>query len=289
MSEAVSTLEVDVAPAQPGRQLAAARENCGLSVADVAHQLKLSSAQVEAMEAGDYQRLPGAVFVRGFIRNYARLVKLDPALLLSGAEPQLRPAAQPEPELQHSVNIPFPSGRDFGWRKYAIAALLVAVVIFAFYRDDAIDTMVSSRQAVLPQARVVAPPQVAEAVSMPPAAALSGATAESARPESAAAQTAKIEAEKQPTSSTFTAADHEPDVHLITFSFDRESWVEIRDGDGRRIFSQLNAAGTEQAVSGRPPLTLVVGNAPGVRMTHNGQTVDLAPYTKVDVARLTLE
>jgi cytoskeleton protein RodZ len=290
MSEAVSTLEAEVAPAQPGRQLAAARENCGLSVADVAHQLKLSSAQVEAMEAGNYERLPGAVFVRGFIRNYARLVKLDPVLLLAGAEPQLRPAAQPEPELQHSVNIPFPSGRDFGWRKYAIAALLAAVVIFAFFRDDAIDTIVSSRQAALPPPQVAATPQAVDAPIVPPAAALSDATAESARSEPSAAQTGKIEAGKQPTISTLTAAvDHGPDAHQITFSFDRESWVEIRDGNGRKIFSQLNAAGTEQAVSGRPPLTLVVGNAPGVRLTHNGQTVDLAPYTKVDVARLTLE
>jgi cytoskeleton protein RodZ len=290
MSEAVSTLEVEVAPAQPGRQLAAARESCGLSVADVAHQLKLSPAQVEAMEAGNYQRLPGAVFVRGFIRNYARLVKLDPALLLADAERQLRPAVQPEPELQHSVNIPFPTGRDFRWRKYAIVALLVAVVIFGFYRDDAIDAIVSSRQVALPQAQVVAQQHAVEEIVVPPAAVLSDATAESARTEPAATQTEKIEAQKKSTISTRTAAvTHEPDEHLIKFRFDRESWVEIRDRNGRKIFSQLNPAGTEQAVSGRPPLTLVVGNAPGVRLTRNGQPVDLAPYTNVDVARLTLE
>ena len=290
MSEAVSPLEVEVAPAQPGRQLAAARESCGLSVADVAHQLRLSPGQVEAMEAGNYQRLPGAVFVRGFIRNYARLVKLDPALLLAGAEPQLRPAVQPEPELQHSVNIPFPTGRDFRWRKYAIVVLLVLVVIFEFYRDDAIDAIVSSRQVELPQAQVAAQQHPVEESVVPPAAVLSDATAESARTEPAATQTGKIEAEKKSTISTRTAAvTHEPDEHLIKFRFDRESWVEIRDRNGRKIFSQLNPAGTEQAVSGRPPLTLVVGNAAGVRLTHNGQPVDLAPYTNVDVARLSLE
>jgi cytoskeleton protein RodZ len=71
--------------------------------------------------------------------------------------------------------------------------------------------------------------------------------------------------------------------------FSRESWVEIRDRQGRTIFSQLNPAGTAQAVSGQPPLRLVVGNATGVRMLYNDRTVDLAPYTQVDVARLTLE
>ncbi len=57
------------AQAQLGRQLAAARESSGFSIADIARQLKLSPWQVEAMEAGNYERLPGAVFVRGFVRN----------------------------------------------------------------------------------------------------------------------------------------------------------------------------------------------------------------------------
>jgi cytoskeleton protein RodZ len=71
--------------------------------------------------------------------------------------------------------------------------------------------------------------------------------------------------------------------------FARESWVEIRDRNGRKIFSQLNEPGTEQVVTGVPPLSLVVGNAIGVQLTHNEQPVNLGPYTKVDVARLTLE
>jgi cytoskeleton protein RodZ len=76
---------------------------------------------------------------------------------------------------------------------------------------------------------------------------------------------------------------------LVRFRFAQASWVEIRDRDGRKIFSQFNPAGTEQVVSGVPPLTLVVGNAKGVGLTYNEQPVDLAPHTKVDVARLTLE
>ena len=54
MSEAVATVDVETASAQLGRQLAAARESGGLSVADVARQLRLSPSQVEAIEAGAY-------------------------------------------------------------------------------------------------------------------------------------------------------------------------------------------------------------------------------------------
>ena len=85
------------------------------------------------------------------------------------------------------------------------------------------------------------------------------------------------------------SALHKPGEHWVKLKFEREAWVEIRDRNGRKIFSRLNPAGTEQAVSGQPPLTLVVGNAAGVRVTHNDQWVDLAPYVKIDVARLTLE
>src|SRR5262245_2872697 len=82
-----------------GTLLGAAREAQNLTVAEVARHLKLSVHQVEALEAGEYHRLPGPVFVRGFIRNYARLLKIDPEQLLSAAEslPQVeqRPAAPP--------------------------------------------------------------------------------------------------------------------------------------------------------------------------------------------------
>lgn len=284
MTEAAPTCNVDVAPAyaQTGRQLAAARESCGFSVAEIARQLKLSPSQVEALEAEDYARLPGAVFVRGFIRNYARLVKLDPALLLPDVERHLPSPTRSAPEAPLSVEIPFPSGRRFNWHKYAIAglALLVPVVMFEFYSGDAPEVNITSSQVAPPQTQVVAAEPAAEAiVGEPPVAAISDA----------AGRAGKSPAEKPASSTRLADRPSRPGDHRVRLKFDRESWVEIRDRSGQRIFSQLNPAGSEQVVSGQPPLTLVVGNAVAVHLTHNDQRVDLAPYTKVDVARLTLE
>jgi cytoskeleton protein RodZ len=75
----------------------------------------------------------------------------------------------------------------------------------------------------------------------------------------------------------------------VEFSCETESWVEIRDASGEVIFSALNAAGTRRVVQGAAPLTVVIGNASGVRLSFNSAPVNLAPYTRVDVARLTLE
>ena len=67
----------------PGKALAAQREAMGWSVEQVADQLKLAVRQVVALEAGDYAALPGPAVVRGFIRAYAKVVKLDPAPLVA--------------------------------------------------------------------------------------------------------------------------------------------------------------------------------------------------------------
>jgi cytoskeleton protein RodZ len=67
----------------PGKTLQAQREAMGWSVEQVADQLKLAVRQVVAIEAGDYAALPGPAVVRGFIRAYAKVVKLDPAPLVA--------------------------------------------------------------------------------------------------------------------------------------------------------------------------------------------------------------
>ena len=89
MSEQVNTPEVVsedvvVMSGPPvGEQLRLAREARGLEVADIAQTLKLGPRQVEALEAGDWKGLPGNTFIRGFVRNYARLVQIDQAALMT--------------------------------------------------------------------------------------------------------------------------------------------------------------------------------------------------------------
>src|SRR3970040_2387988 len=66
-----------------GAVLRDAREHLGLSVADVANQIKFAPRQIEAIEADDYQHLPEAAFLRGLIRSYAKILQLDAQALLA--------------------------------------------------------------------------------------------------------------------------------------------------------------------------------------------------------------
>jgi cytoskeleton protein RodZ len=72
-----------------GEQLRLARERQQLSVSQVSDLTKIKTEHVRALEAGDYSVFPAPVYVRGFVRSYARLVKQDPALLLSQLEDEL--------------------------------------------------------------------------------------------------------------------------------------------------------------------------------------------------------
>jgi cytoskeleton protein RodZ len=75
----------------------------------------------------------------------------------------------------------------------------------------------------------------------------------------------------------------------LKFRFKGESWVEVRDGRGRVLFQQLNPAGSEADVTAKPPFSIVVGNAPDVQLSMNGQAFNLEPHTRVAVARFNVE
>ena len=115
-----------------GRTLRETREHLGMSVADVANQIKFAPRQIEALEADDFQHLPEAAFLRGFIRSYAKILNLD-------AQPLLEQLPSDKPVSQQlapaSVGVPFPGApsllRQNQFWLYAAALLAVVAGIFA--------------------------------------------------------------------------------------------------------------------------------------------------------------
>ena len=122
-----------VAPisASAGALLRAAREAAGMSIDAVAQQLKLAPRQVKALEDGDFTLLPGRTFVRGFMRNYARLVHLDPEAVL-GALPSTAAPTLDSPPLHSTAQtmgeLPTAEAPRHGWTRWAIPLTLVAII-----------------------------------------------------------------------------------------------------------------------------------------------------------------
>lgn len=269
------------ADAAPGQVLAAARKAQNLGVDDVARQLRLSVKQVEALEAGQFDRLPGPVFVRGFIRNYAKLLRLDPDRLVEAAAASL-PSRVEQEATPPSHDIPFPQARRRRWPVYVFASVLIVagLAAYEFYWGESRVTV--TRTAPLPDSTPVgqpsleqpqaAQPQIPQEAPVEPGAEVGGGL--QAQPPAPAPLS------QQPATA--------PGLGRLAFVFERESWVQVRDRDGKTILLRHNPAGTAQQVEGLPPLTLVIGNAHGVKLTYNDRAVDLSPHTQADVARLTL-
>lgn len=289
MSES-SELQTASPEAGPGRTLERLRTERKLSIADVAQRLKYGARQIEALEAEEFDRLPGATFVRGMVRGYAKLLEIDPEPILGSLE---RRYVRGEVSLDlRAKRVPFPQGgRRRGNRIYLFLSLVVIVVVAGLLYEWQVGAFPWPRhlasgatQAPLQPAKsrpapAEVPPQEAVVPVAPPAPAAEKPAAVAAAAPVPHAQPPAVAAQPQ-------TAGGEVKIRM---EFAGESWVEIKDKDGQMLMSQLNPTGSRRVVSGRGPLSLVIGNAANVRLTYNDQAVDLKPYIQIEVARLTLQ
>lgn len=289
----------------PGAILAAERERQGLARADIAQRLHMSVSQVEALEAGDYERLPRGTFLRGFTRNYARALGLD-AENLVGLLSQAAPRESAPRIVVPSQNIRFdPLGQRLANPYVKAAGIAAAVLVLGFaamywwlfIRPQGVQTTIVKKPAIevttpvpVPAPAPVEPTKAEEPPAQP------AVTQPAPAPEPApapvvttpAAPAAAIKPNIQTGSPAEPAPAPAPGEGVIRLAFRAAAWVEITDARGKMLLSRTHSGGSSAEVVGKPPFTLVIGNAPEVRLTYNGREVDLAPHTRVAVARFTL-
>jgi cytoskeleton protein RodZ len=268
-----------------GQQLRAAREARGLTVADVSRAIKLGPRQVVAIEADDWPSLPCTAIIRGFVRNYARLLDLNPDLLMSALDSIKMPQA---PELELSVGSPvnIPHDGAVDRREYVrvlsgLIVLALAVLAYFFLPQEVLNSALSALKAAT-QSRDVA----AEKVLVPGSDAVKSSEVAMAPPATSVLQGGATTPQLQSVPGSASAS---ASANALQFSFAQPSWVEVRDRSGQIIFSQLSQADSQREIEGQPPFTLVIGNASNVTLKYKGRTVDLSMRSKDDVARLTLE
>ena len=284
-----------------GVKLRAAREAKGWSPQDAGSRLRLMSRQIEAMEAEDFFRLGQPVFARGFVRNYAKLLGLNPDELLD------QMTVVKVSRVQETESMPFTPSQEFWkspWVLGVIAAVILAVAIpVSLYWWLTSDEIGQAAPAVAEKPVQPPPPPpapmpegeqpAASESPLPeqPAGTLGGVhgAAQATAPAVQQAATRPVEAAAKPVpaASAVPAAAPAPAAGL-RLQFDEISWVQVRDSSGQIVHSGLNPAGALVDVAGKAPFYLVVGNAEKVRVIYKGKAIDLKPFTSVNVARFTL-
>jgi cytoskeleton protein RodZ len=253
-----------------GEALARARLAAGLSLDDIAQQLKFAPRQLDALEQGRLEELPGATYVRGMVRSYARLLKLDAGPLVERIVAQL-----PVPDAgllaaRFNQPVPFADASKRVNLLYVAFSVVILAVVGAFAFEWYYEQSGAAKLTFVPAGRL-------------PAATVASAVSPSL---------AVIETQSGARPGVDPATEREaiaPVKRRIVLRFEKAAWVEIRDGEGRTLFSQLNPGGSERVVEGEPPFSLVVGNAHHVRLTYDDREVDLIPHVKIEVARFTLD
>lgn len=292
-----------------GHILRKARIAKGMSIDDVSRQLRISVQQVEAIEKEDFEKLPGRTFLRGFVRNYANLVQLDPIPLL-----QMLPASVPvistyEQTPFKNKQISFASNRENSGNNrliIIIVFLLIAILGVYFFSDT--DNWNKRSDNSINSETNVATDKASVEIQLPLSSAVKNIT--NAQPDKAQEKSAQIIFEKN----TKTESDAKTEILTIPtenksdiqkvqkstalssemgnlhFKFIADSWIKVTDGKNVTILEQIRKGGSEQVITGKRPLSIVLGNASGVNLTYNDKEIDIVSYKKKDgTARFTLE
>lgn len=313
------TLAEAVGSPLPGLSLQQAREKKGLSLEEVSNRIKISVAQLDALERGDIQVLPGLAFARGYVRTYGRLLELDADVLVrdfnalygGGAQRPVKTINRVKPQAHLGdpmirvsvvVFVLILFGSSIWWWQTqmggstslvgvfsAVSSALVAPEPIAKPEEgiveisDAADTVPALRQSAEPAAKEADPEYLSEEDIARLAKGLEKDALEST---AADVKETVLVAEAE------NAAESEEAVQaVLMIRFSDECWVSIKDASGKVIFASLMQEGnTLERNLDSLPVELLIGQASAVAQSaFRGQPLDLALYTKKGVARLTLE
>lgn len=265
-----------------GERLRSARMACNLDMAKLAARIHLTADVVDALEHDDYSEMPARVFVRGYVRNYARAVNLPVGSVLAQFNRQW-PEEDYQGLLDKSPRLEADPHLRRRWPGVVIWLVVVGLMLmwwqgyldryFTRWQEGPETTPVaassgqsSNRVADAPVAETVEAESPAFAAS-PPAA----ETVSETKPES--------EPEPEPTGVSSE----------VVVRFLGDSWVDIRDSRRKYKLIGIMKRGTERRLGGTPPYTVVLGNARAVELRVDGEPYDLARHIQRNVARFTLE
>jgi cytoskeleton protein RodZ len=271
-----------------GGRLKAERERKGFSTQKAADQLHLDAWVIEALESGDYARMGPSVYGKGHLKRYAGLLGLPADEIISAYEtrpPTATPQAQAPPLRMRTAETP---DRAPPWATVtgvAIISMLVAVASVLWWRPwharGAAATVgrAASEMATAPgngprKMPGDGPPDGRSADRE----AGSGSIAESTAPGGARTVTAAAAA----------PADSVPGLgHArLKLSFSADSWVDVRDASGRRLFAGRGHANSVKTIAGAAPMKVYLGFASGVQLEVNNRVVAIGPqFVTGDVAR----
>lgn len=269
-----------------GERLRAARAAQGLSAQQVADRMHLDAWVIEALENADYVRIGPPVYVKGHLKRYAGDLGLPAAEIIDAYD--TRSAVTPVPaELQTVMPVPAAMAADRPPLRAAVLCLAAAAVIVVIaYRwqhreptASATDFTTAAATESTAASRAATDDDGKAATAASTTIVASGTAAPGAFAREAAALEAATEAGgAEPTLGAGYAR--------LRLSFSANSWVDVHDAEGRRLYSGNGLANSVKTIAGDAPMKVYLGFANGVQLQVNSRAVAIGrQFVAGDVAR----
>src|ERR1035441_4763130 len=271
-----------------GDTLRRTRLKRNLQLEEISNELKISTRILQAIENDQYDKLPGGVFAKSFVRQYARLLGLDEEEIAGRMQQAMGPGEdiqqvpeRPKPGSVAPIQVPkvdeweTVGDKRFRWSGWLSAAVLVAVMVVcsAVYtwmqRPKAPVTAQASpsaQSAPAPAPSVTAPtPSPVEPAAAPPQ------VAEQKPVEQRPEEQQPAEPAAVPAAARVAPPNPDATVH-VEITADEAVWVRAR-ADGKYAFSATMEGHTTRTVEGVKEVNLLLGNAGGGTISLNGKPI----------------
>lgn len=270
-----------------GRLLQEERQRQGLSEKTIADRLHITMHYVRAIESDSYDKLPGAVFAKGYIRSYALALGLEADKLLS-----LYGGQEPVPSQPRAINPKIRinnkrSNSNFHWSIYCVFAFVFGFASLWAYSSFFAENEMPVAELVNPQAleNIQSPDTV---IARPFTEVGSPILATTPMP----VEEAPIAQVLDTTEPSSDAQSNESNNRIIEIfstgedvlevSFTGESWIEIRDSGIASVFRDIREAGDVVRITGVAPFKILLGDAPFASLQLNGIEIDVSDAIRID-------
>ncbi|WP_372770463.1 RodZ domain-containing protein [Pseudoalteromonas sp.] len=272
-----------------GEQLSNAREQFNVSVDEMAHRLKLTATQIEALEREDYGKLGPVTFVKGYIRCYCRDFSLDESALMSQFSHQREEAEKRMQSFSRRTEREAKDNRLMLF-SYAIIALIIGSSLFIWWQNREISqvTTVVSTETELSEAENVSKINVSQVEGTEQLRPTQSDVAITIEEQSGLNQQPLLEQTSVPVSNTDVKNNRADNVDTITMTFKGDSWVEIFDAEGERVAFGVKKKGYVMTLEGKAPFNVVLGKHYIVDVKFNGDLIDISHFPTNRLAKFSL-
>ena len=274
-----------------GDKLRREREMRGVSLEEISESTKIGTRSLRALEEGDFDKLPGGIFNKGFVRAYSRFLGLDEEQTVADFDTALKEhrLASGHVEEVPIEDEPEPASSQ-GLVLIAIVVVLIAAVAFGAYRlrvrRSQFDS--ASDQSKIGNAPIAATTDAAPAISpspqestakaaanpTSPSAEIKATNSEASKSSPNSSGTAKsVEGSAARTESSEASSNASPPIRLEVFAKE-QSWLSV-SADGKSLGQQLLEAQETRTIRAQKEVRLRVGNVGGVEVSFNGKPVNI--------------